>query len=173
MPSGPDNGVPKGASAVAMRVLTTPAGVILRIALFPVSATYTLPLPSTATPRGLLNLGVPDALSTLPLEPATPARVVTVPSLAILRMVWLKVSATKALPEPSAATPSALLRRAAVRTPSTFPEPPRSPATKESTFSSVLMLQPTVTEMSFGGMTPELPLGVQVEPVGCENTVTL
>src|SRR5262245_26959660 len=145
-----------------MQVLREPSDVILRIGWLPVSATYTLPLPSTATLRGLLNLGVPDALSTLPLEPATPARVVTVPSLAILRMVWLKVSATKALPEPSAATPSALLKRAAVPTASTFPEPPRSPATKESTFSSVLRLQVTVTEMLFGGRVPELPLGAQV-----------
>ena len=38
--------------AVPASVVTTPAGVIFRMVLLPVSATKTLPAPSTATPWG-------------------------------------------------------------------------------------------------------------------------
>ena len=54
---------------VPARVVTTPLGNILRISLFPASATYTDPDASTQTPIGLLNW----ALTPVPFaEPATP-----------------------------------------------------------------------------------------------------
>ena len=58
-------------------VETTPAGVIILIALFPVSATYEFPLVvSTAIPHGELNAAAPPTASTNPLV-AEPARVIT------------------------------------------------------------------------------------------------
>jgi hypothetical protein len=51
---------------VPASLVVTPAAVTLRILLLLVSATYTVPAPSTATPRGLLNraaLPVPSVLS--------------------------------------------------------------------------------------------------------------
>ena len=61
-----------GAARQPASVVTTPAGVILRIVLLPVSATYTLPALSTATPSGWANraaLPVPSALPELPGQP--------------------------------------------------------------------------------------------------------
>src|SRR6185437_2738680 len=70
------------------RVVTKPAGVILRIALLNSSPTYTLPAGSTATPSGLSNdaaLPVPSALPSAP----DPASVVTTPAGVILRISLL------------------------------------------------------------------------------------
>jgi hypothetical protein len=74
-------------------VVTTPAGVILRIRLLNVSATYTLPCASVARPSGLLNI----ALAPVPsVEPAleVPAKVVTTPPGVIFLIRLLLVSAT-------------------------------------------------------------------------------
>ena len=63
-------------------VLTTPAGVIIRIKLLPKSATNTLPALSVVIPMGTLNeaaVPVPLALPAAPL----PANVVTVATVAI------------------------------------------------------------------------------------------
>ena len=74
------------------KVVTSPDGDILRIKLFPVSATYMLLEESTATPIGLLNdADVPTPLS-FPLEPE-PASVETSPDGVIFRITLLYVSA--------------------------------------------------------------------------------
>jgi hypothetical protein len=93
------------------RVVTTPPGVTLRMRWFWVSATITLPLASTATPRGILNCAfVPEASK----DPAVdcPAIVVTTPPGVTLRMRLLLESATITLPLASTATPEGLKNRA-------------------------------------------------------------
>src|SRR5271157_4030301 len=66
-------------NSVPARVLTTPAGVILRIVLVTPSATYRLPLMgSTATPRGERNCAPDPVPSTLPGMYTVPAMVLTV-----------------------------------------------------------------------------------------------
>src|SRR5450631_993218 len=70
-------------------VVTTAAGVILRIVWLPVSATYTLPAPSTATENGVANRAALPVPSALPGLFAKPAKVLTVPAGVILRMVLL------------------------------------------------------------------------------------
>ena len=75
-------------------MVTTPADVTSRIIRFPVSATKTLPDPSTATPDGPEKrelLPVPSAKPAYPLKPAT---VVTTPAGVTLRIVSVEVSAT-------------------------------------------------------------------------------
>src|SRR5205823_13648032 len=66
----------------------------LRIVLLTVSATYTLPEESVATPSGLLNRAALPVPSALPPFPASPASVVTTPAGVILRIVVLSLSAT-------------------------------------------------------------------------------
>src|SRR3569833_1112062 len=68
-------------------VVTTPIGVILRIAWFELSATYTLLPASTTTPEGNRNLAALPVPSTAPATPGDPARVVTTPEGEIFRMV--------------------------------------------------------------------------------------
>ena len=88
MPSAPPD-----CSGFPAMVVTTPAGVTLRMVLFSVSATYTLPEASTVTSEGKSNRAelVP---SEFPAFPASPAKVVTAPvDRTIFRMVWLLVSA--------------------------------------------------------------------------------
>jgi len=108
---------------VPASVVTRPAGVILRIVLFPKSATKTFPAPSAATFIGMKNLAVLPVPSVLPKLPAEPAKVLTTPVGVILRIVWAKGSATKTLPEPSTPTPAGLKNRAALPVPSTLPIP--------------------------------------------------
>ena len=55
--------------AVPASVVTAPAAVILRIVLLPVSATYTLPAPSTATPNGRWKVAAVPVPSALPPDP--------------------------------------------------------------------------------------------------------
>src|SRR5258706_7873486 len=76
------------------RVTTPPAGVMRRIVLLPVSATYTVPAASTARPDGYLNLAAEPAPSALPITMVEPAKVDTIPSGVIFRMVWLYESET-------------------------------------------------------------------------------
>src|SRR5437016_723911 len=64
--------------------------------LLPLSATKTLPLPSTATPRGPLNCPLP--------EPGLPHMVRRAPAFVNFWMRLLSVSATKRSPLPSRAT---------------------------------------------------------------------
>ena len=91
--------------ALPARVVTTPAGVTFRIVWLSVSATYTLPALSTATPLGIAEpRGAARAIGTAGV-PGLPARVVTTPAGVTFRIVWLSVSATYTLPALSTATP--------------------------------------------------------------------
>ena len=74
-------------------VVTTPAGVIVRILPTP-SATYTVPTLSTAIPWGELNRAALPVPSVPPAVFARPANVVTLPTGVTLRIVWLVRSAT-------------------------------------------------------------------------------
>ena len=109
-------------------VVTTPAGVILRILLFIVSATKTVPYWSTAMPWGLLKLAaVPVPSWPIPAPPPMPppASVVTTPLGVILRILLFIVSATKTVPYWSTAMPLGLLKLAAAPVPSCpIPAPP-------------------------------------------------
>src|ERR1035437_5927547 len=109
-------------------VVTIPEFVIFRMVLLLVSATKTLPAPSTATPLGNLKRAAAPVPSALPDEPAVPASVVTTPLGVIFRMVLLFVSATKTLPAPSTATPEGDQKRAAAPVPSALPYEPADPA---------------------------------------------
>src|SRR6478609_9888666 len=120
-------------------VVTSPAGVILRITALSSSATYTLPALSTATPFGKLNRAALPEPSVLPKVSAWPARVVTVPSLVILRMVLLPVSATYRLPLLSQATLRGLLNDAAAPTPLLLPLTPNLPAKVVTTPAEVIL----------------------------------
>ena len=113
-------------------VETTPPAVILRMAWLPLSATYTLPGLSAATAVGALNKApVPEMFDPVPLvDPAAPAapvpglfpaKVVTTPPVAILRITLLPVSATKMLPEGSIVMPLGLRNWAPVPVPSVNP----------------------------------------------------
>ena len=73
--------------AIPAQVLTTPAGVILRIVQLPPSTTYSSPPLPTATPRGARNRAAPRTPSSLPNIPARPASVLTTPSGVVVRMV--------------------------------------------------------------------------------------
>src|SRR6267142_991245 len=116
------------APADPANVLTTPAGVILRMVLLYVSDTYTLPALSVATPDGNLKLAAVPVPSALPATPADPASVLTAPAGVITRIVWLYVSATYTLPAPSIAAPHGVLKRAAAPLPSALPVNPADPA---------------------------------------------
>src|ERR1700726_1459763 len=75
------------APAVPARVVTTPSQEILRIVLFAVSATYTLPRESLAVPDGASNHAAPPAPSADPGCGAVPASVLTMAAGVILRTV--------------------------------------------------------------------------------------
>ena len=78
--------------AVVASVVTTPAGVILRIAALPVSATKRLPLASIVRSAGWLKSALLPAPSSSPAIPGRPAIVVTAPAAVTLRIVELPVS---------------------------------------------------------------------------------
>ena len=75
-------------------VVTTPAEVILRTVWLPLSATWKVPEASKAMAFGVLKRALPPVASVLPEVPASPAKVVTSPLVAIFRMAWLPLSAT-------------------------------------------------------------------------------
>jgi hypothetical protein len=85
-------------------VVTTPPGATLRMRWLSQSATMTLPLLSTATPKGLLNEAPAPVPSVNAYDPL-PASVVTTPPGVTLRMRLLSPSATTTLPLLSTATP--------------------------------------------------------------------
>src|SRR5256885_2003838 len=109
-----------------------------------------LPLPSTATPYGPLNVADAPGPSTEPATlgrpailltwPAAPANVETTPAEVILRMVEFVASTTKTLPLLSTATPVGKLNRAAVPVPSVEPNTPDVPAKVETTPAGVTFL---------------------------------
>eukprot|EP00959_Pyramimonas_sp_CCMP1952_P246162 5145254-Pyramimonas_sp.AAC.1 len=72
------------------------------------SATITLPPPSTATPLGVANCAAVPSPSRKP-RPPVPANVDTMPCVEILRMRRLPKSPTMTLPSPSTATPVGVL----------------------------------------------------------------
>ena len=94
--------------------------------LLPVSATYTLPALSTATPQDSRTARRCPCRPRCRL-PATPASVVTTPAGVTFRIVLLQVSATYTLPALSTATPSGWQNRAALPVPSALPEASRQP----------------------------------------------
>ena len=105
------------------KVVTTPAGVIIRIRSLPLSATYTFPAASVPNPKGSLNeaaVPVPLVLPAIPL----PAKVLTTPAGVIIRIKLLPKSATKTLPEGSVVIPIGLLNDAAVPVPLALPAAP-------------------------------------------------
>ena len=75
------------APALPAIVVTKPAGVSLRIVSLPRSATYRLPLPSTAMADGRRNEAAAPLPSADPTTPALPARVVTTPAGVMRRIV--------------------------------------------------------------------------------------
>ena len=85
------------------KVVTTPAGVILRIRSLPISDTYRLPSKSKLSPYGELNVALVPVPS---VEPdVLPAKVVTTPSGVIIRIRLLSVSATYTFPTESHTRP--------------------------------------------------------------------
>ena len=94
---------PAQAPPLPASVLTNPS-VIFRMRWFCMSATYTLPFKSTATPRGSLNCAAAPRPSASPATPL-PASVLTEPPEVIFRMRWLLVSPTYTFPAESTATP--------------------------------------------------------------------
>src|SRR5438874_4808771 len=79
--------------AVAATVVTTPAGVTLRLVELSAPVTRTLPALSTATPVGRLKRASGPVPSALPETNAVPATVVTTPAGVTLRIEWLPSSA--------------------------------------------------------------------------------
>src|SRR6202046_5629436 len=87
---------PGGPTPVPSVLTKPPTATISFTALLPVSATKTLPLPSTATPEGSLN--PPPIVFTIELDETTP------PTATISFTKLLPMSVTKTLPLPSTAT---------------------------------------------------------------------
>ena len=100
-------------------MLTNPPGVILRIILLSVSATYKLPEASTAIADGAKKLAAIPCPSLLPDAP-DPARVVTKPPLVILRITSLPKSVIYKFPEPSIAIPVGKSKQADIPCPFVF-----------------------------------------------------
>src|SRR3569833_1442171 len=123
---------------VAVSVVTTPAGVILRIALEPASATKRLPALSNRRPRGMLNFAAVPTPSTVPGVPAVPAIVVTTPAGVTSRIVELPESPTYRLPAVSIVRPDGYKNFAAGPVASTAPLNP-------AVHASVVTPQPGVT----------------------------
>ena len=73
------------AAPVPAKLVTSPAGVIFLILLFPKSATYTLPALSTLNPDGVLNFAIVPLPSRYP-EVVPPASVEITPVLLIFQM---------------------------------------------------------------------------------------
>ena len=101
------------------KVVTTPSGVIFLMRWFAVSATNTLPLESTPTPRGKKNVAAIPVPSAEPIE--LPARVVTTPSGVTFLMRLFPLSATYKLPLESRVISEEALNAAAVPIPSINP----------------------------------------------------
>jgi hypothetical protein len=89
----------------------------LRMRLFPESATYTIPLASTATPEGLKKEAATPAPSANAPTPL-PASVLTTPPGVTARTRWLFVSATNKVPPEPTATPEGEKKEAPVPVPS-------------------------------------------------------
>src|SRR5215831_16058982 len=121
------------------RVVTTPAGVILRMVLFPESATYKFAAVSVATPAGPENAAAAPLPSALPETPAVPASVVTTPAGVILRIVLFPGSATYKFPAVSVATPAGPENAAAAPLPSALPKTPAVPASVVTTPAGVIL----------------------------------
>ena len=134
--------------------MTTPSWVTFLIVLLSVSATYTLPLPPTATPVGWLNFACPPIPLLNPITPGVPASVDTTPSGAIFRMVEMLPDAikfvlyppslTKMFPEASAAIPEQYPNFAALPIPSFVPLV-QEPANVDTTPEGVIF---RITDMS-------------------------
>ena len=92
------------------------------------SATIRYPTLSSATSAGHANRAAAPAPSANPAAPALPASVVTVPSAATLRNVWLPASATYTLPSASPTIPDGQKNRASSPLPSVPPVAPTLPA---------------------------------------------
>ncbi len=86
------------------------------------------PGPSTASPAGAPKSAALPAPSAVPERSPVPASVVTTPPVAILRIVWLPVSATRSVPPGPCATPFGERKRAAGPVPSAAPGFPLLPA---------------------------------------------
>src|SRR5262245_26812924 len=114
--------------AIPPTVVTVPSDTIARMVLLPVSAMYSVPLASIAIPDGLEKRAAVPTSSTLPGAPAAPAIVVVSPVAVTRRIVWLPVSATYRVPEPSTAIPDGFQKRAANPEPSALPLLPANPA---------------------------------------------
>ena len=119
--------------SVPASVVTTPAGVTWRMASLSLSATYTFPALSTATPSGRSKLAAGPVASALPTTPAVPASVVTTPAGVILRIVLFPSSATYTFPALSTAAPNGSLKLAAAPVPSALPVTPAVPASVVTT----------------------------------------
>ena len=135
------------------------------------SATYTLPLASTATPNGYRNRAAAPVPSALPLLPVRPASVVTTPPDAIFRIARLFESATYTLPALSTATPAGPLKRAAAPVPSAVPGLPAVPASVVTTPPDVIIrivwlpVSPTYTLPAASTATPTGALKCAPSPV--------
>lgn len=101
--------------------------VICRIVSLRVSATYTSPALSAASPKGRQNCALEAAPSVDP-HTSVPARVVTTPVGVISRMTLLKLSATYTLPAASVPIPCGSQNRAAEPVPFAYPGTPAMPA---------------------------------------------
>mmetsp|Transcript_90460 Transcript_90460/g.292802 ORF Transcript_90460/g.292802 Transcript_90460/m.292802 type:complete len:262 (+) Transcript_90460:381-1166(+) len=91
-------------------VLTEPSGPSRRMQSLPRSTTMTMPVVSTATSMGSLNMATCAGPSWNPGR--EPAIVVTLPSGVTLRMQWFFVSATRTLPSLSTARPRGFRKQA-------------------------------------------------------------
>jgi hypothetical protein len=147
-------------------VVTTPAGVDLRIKCVGLSGQYRVPvLPSTTMPLGPFTRAATPVPSTEEQLCASPMKVVTTPKGVTLRMVQAP-SVTRALPVWSSATPTGFEKEAEVPVPSLKPPdtPPASVATVPEGDS--VLRAPTVELSSTIYRTPE---GAYTTPKGAAN----
>ena len=157
-------------------VVTTPADVILRILLIPVSATNKFPELSIVIPNGELKVAAVPVASKEPFEPE-PANVVTTPADVILRILLLLVSATYKFPELSAVTPYGELKVAAVpvesKEPAT-PEPANVVTTPADVILRILLLLLSATNKfpELSAITPLGKLKVAAVPVASVEPAT-
>lgn len=101
--------------------LTAPAGVMARMQWLENSVTYTMLLPSTAMPEGLLKAAfVPTPLVSAGVP--EPAKVLTKPAGETALMRWLVWSVTRAVPSTRRAMPLGLANCARVPAPFAKPE---------------------------------------------------
>ena len=130
----------KSGSPFPASVDTIPPGVTLRMRWPPVSPTKTLPLESTATPRGRQNeAAVPAPSANAPGPP--PASVLTTPPGVTFLMRLLNMSATKILPPESTATPAGLSNEAAAPVPSARPIDPLPASVLTTPVDDIFLMQ--------------------------------